>query len=94
MTVYYEWDVEEVDENEDIQNHNHTSSYTKAKEVAAIPNEGGIISRIVLVRDDDNCRSWAYMEDGKLPEWFEDAYGAEVAKVPKRFIKEVENASK
>lgn len=93
MTVYYEWDVEEVDEHEDVQHHNHTSSYAEAKAIAATPDEAGMTSRIVLVRDDDStrtgCRAWAYMEDGELPEWFEDASGVEIAKVPKRFHAEV-----
>lgn len=93
MTVYYEWDVEEVDVNEDIQHHNHTASYVEAKRIAETPDEIGMTSRIVLVRDDDKGRAWAYMEDGKLPEHFEDAHGVEIAKVPKRFNAEVERAS-
>jgi hypothetical protein len=89
MTVYYEWDVEEVDEHEDIQNHNHTDSFAKAKAINEIPCEEGMTSRIVLVRDDDKGRSWAYLEDGELPSHFEDAYGVKVAKVPERFHEEV-----
>lgn len=97
MTVYYEWDVEEVDEHDDIQHHNHTTSYAAAKAIAASPDEPGMTCRIVLVRDDDNTRtgyrSWAYLEDdGALPEYFEDAHGVERAKVPKRFHAEVDKA--
>lgn len=99
MTVYYEWDVEEVDEHDDVQDHYHTDSYASAKAIhAAVPGEGtNMTSRIVLIRDDDNTRTgqraWAYLEDGKLPEYFEDAHGVEVAKVPKRFHEEVARAS-
>lgn len=94
MTVYYEWDVEEVDEHDDIQDHYHSETYAAAKAIHELPNiEDGHISRIVLIRDDDNtrtgCRAWAYLEDGKLPEYFEDAHGVEIAKVPKRFHDEV-----
>jgi len=95
MTVYYEWDVEEIDENDDIQDHYHCDSYASAKAInEAVPAEGtSMTSCIVLVRDDDNtrtgCRSWAYLEDGKLPEYFEDAHGVEIAKVPKRFHAEI-----
>lgn len=93
MTVYYEWDVEEVDEHDDIIDHHHTDSYAKAKAINETPSDEGITSRIVLVRDDDNtrtgCRAWAYMEGSELPEYFEDANGVEVAKVPKRFHDEV-----
>lgn len=52
-------------------------------------SEEGMTSRIVLVRDDDKGRSWAYLEDGELPSHFEDAYGVKVAKVPGRFHEEV-----
>lgn len=93
MTVYYEWDVEEVDEHDDITDHNHTTSYAEAKRINDLSSDAGTTSRIVLVRDDDNtrtgCRSWAYLEDGELPEYFEDAHGVEIAKVPKRFHAEV-----
>lgn len=48
---------------------------------------------IVLVRYDDDdrssCRSWAYLkEDGSLPDFFADAHGHEIARVPKKFHKE------
>ena len=90
MTVYYEWDVEEVDQHGDIQDHNHSETYAEAKKFYAMPpGNPGMTSRIVLVRDDDKCRAWAYMENGTLPEHFEDANGVEVAKVPKRFHDEV-----
>ncbi len=97
MTVSYEWDVETVQAAEtqeyaagDILEHSHSDSYAESlNEVRTFAPHDGTGYRIVLVRDDDAGRSWAYMEDGKLPEFFEDAYGVETAKVPQRFHKEV-----
>jgi hypothetical protein len=96
-TVSYEWDVETVQEVEsaeyaagDILEHDHSETYAKAAHtIKTFTPDNGTSYQIVLVRDDDNGRSWAYMEGGILPEYFEDAYGAEVAKVPKRFHAEV-----
>lgn len=97
MSVRYEWDVEtcldmDSEGNEDIVDHNHTESYAEALADFKQPAEEGTFKRIVLVRDDDKCRSWAYMEEGKLPEYFEDAYNQETVKVPKRFHDEVTKA--
>lgn len=100
MTVIYEWDCElvadgdsEEYENEDVIDHAHGDSFrdvlATAESRRARP-EPGTKSAVVLVRDDDAGRSWAYLDDdGKLPEAFVDAYGREVAKVPQRFHKEV-----
>lgn len=47
-------------------------------------------TRLVLVRDADEGRSWAYVsDDGKLPEYFLDAYDRPTVKVPKRFHDEL-----
>lgn len=97
MTVRYEWDVETVAdgdsaENEDgeILDHNHCESYAEARRIADMEPEDGTRHVIVLVRDDDEGRSWAYLdEDGKLPEYFEDAYNQPVRKVAKKFHEEV-----
>ncbi len=90
MPVRYEWDVETVDMNGDVQDHDHKASYAECLTVAP-PAAGETHSR-VLVRDDDNGRSWAYIEDDKLPEHFLDAYDRIVAKVPVTFYREVEKA--
>ena len=96
MTTTYEWDVEEQtaedsDENEagEVLDHLFCTSYAEAKRQAARPASEGCKFVIVLVRDADDGRSWAYMEDGKLPTHFCDAYQSPVAKVPQRFHKEV-----
>lgn len=97
MTVYYEWDVEEVDKYGDIQDHYHSDNYSKCLKwynTQSANESSGFTSRIVLVRDDDKSRSWAYMVNGDLPLHFEDANGIEVAKVPKRFHDEVKKNSK
>lgn len=92
MTVYYEWDVEEVDQFGDVIDHNHFDSYVDALGCFNRLSEelsDDMTYEIVLVRNGDNERSWAYLENGELPESFEDAYGVETAKVPKRFVKEI-----
>ncbi len=96
MTVYYEWDVETVATvgtveiaDGDILEHRHQTCFSDALAVAALPAEPGTEHRIVLVRDDDAGRSWAYFSDGELDDRFEDAWARYAAKVPKRFYKEV-----
>lgn len=96
----YEWDVETVaavDSEDyaegDVVEHHHTASFAEAKQFAATEPDEGMEHRIVLVRDDDECRSWAYLkDDGTLPGAFEDAYSRRVAKVPTRFHFEVARA--
>ncbi len=90
--VVYEWDVETVaaaDTPElakgDVIDHYHCATYAEALTTAARTPEVGTLHEIVLVRDDDDGRAWAYVIDGALPERFEDASGSEVQKVPARF---------
>jgi hypothetical protein len=90
MTVRYEWDVELVNkDSDDIIDHNHFDKYADAVKAAALPTEERDFNRIVLVRDDDDGRSWAYVKNGKLPKEFRDAYCMRLAEVPKRFHAEV-----
>mgnify|MGYP001618257199 CR=1 FL=1 len=94
MTVHYEWDVELVrtyaDGDNDVVDHNFFSTYLGCKwYVNKKKLDPSYSLEIVLVCDDDNGRSWAYMEDGKLPEYFQDAYQNDVCKVPVRFHNEV-----
>lgn len=80
--IYYEWDIETVDEHGDIIDHD----FIDAPRLPAKENE-----RLVLVfnKGDDNegllDRSWAYVIDGKLPEEFENG-----RRVPKRFHEQLE----
>ena len=92
--VFYEWDLESFDpETDDIIDHAHFDK------CPGLPTEPGV--RLVLVRDEadgvvgdwDNTadlvrRCWAYVEDGKLPEVFDDGF----TKVPQRFHKELARA--
>lgn len=96
MAVSYEWDVEFVtsDEYQDIEHHWFCDSYAQALKVSKenanfIP---GCFTRIVLVRDDDDRRSWAYIDGDKLPEYAEDAYNVNWGKIPARFHSEVSRA--
>lgn len=85
MKTIYEWDYETVNKDGDIIDHNHADKLTEFSEVCKTDT-------LVLVRDSDNERAWAYVENGKLPEFFSDAYQRPTTKVPKRFHKELANA--
>lgn len=95
-SVAYEWDVEVVADGDsaeyedgEVIEHDHCGSYAEAKRKAGETPPEGCRYLIVLVRDDDNRRAWAYLENGKLPETFTDALGHEYKQVPKRFVDEV-----
>lgn len=97
MTVVYEWDCETVadgdsPEHEDGEciEHRHGESFAEVSAFAKTPAEKGTKHILVLVRDDYDGRSWAYVEDSKIDPYFYDANGQPVAKVPQRFVKEVE----
>ncbi len=107
MNTRYEWDAEQVavyasesyEEGEVIEHH-FADSLKEARQTVRSRSynaDAGTLSsegyELVLVRDDDGGRSWAYMENGKLPTHFRDAFGSEGARVPQRFHREVEKAS-
>jgi hypothetical protein len=97
--IFYEWDIEEVDEHGDIQDHNFSDK------CPGIPTDPKY--QLVLVRNevkglaDDfdgtasiNRRAWAYVycrdadcNDRLLPTYFDDHH-----KVPKRFHAELTKA--
>lgn len=96
--VIYEWDIETVTdedteehEKNEVLDHNFCESYKALREqLTRFPDAGdGLRFDVVLVRDGYYGRSWAYVEDGKLPEFFHDADGRNAALVPKRFHAEV-----
>lgn len=96
MSVCYEWDCESVAngdsddfENGEVLDHYHAETYAEVAQRALTVIEIQYRHEVVLVRDDDDGRSWAYVTDGKLPERFTDANGADGAKVPNKFHKEV-----
>ena len=100
MPVTYEWDREtltvgESEEYEDNEclDHMHARSFAEAKASLSEAPPDGCRFALVLVREDDEQRSWAYLEDdGTLPPFFMCAYGNEYRKVPKRFHDEVARA--
>lgn len=95
--VIYEWDCETVadgDSNDfedgEVISHLFGDSFQEVKRLSKLnPPEQGFRHEFVLVRDDEEGRSWAYVEGDKLPEFFTDADGADGAKVPQRFVKEI-----
>jgi hypothetical protein len=103
MAVGYEWAVEQValkdfsDHYEgDIVDVNHFTTFAEAKAYAD-NEEAWYRNDLVLIRNEYtpgqegiDDRSWAYMENGRLPERFE--YGGEETgnKVSQKFHKEVE----
>ncbi len=94
MPVRYEWSVETVttDEHNEVEDIDHRNSYAEVLAISKRTPPDGHRFDVGLVRDDDNGRSWAYIEDDKLPEHFLDAYDRIVAKVPVTFYREVEKA--
>lgn len=91
-TVEYEWAVETMDgpeDDADIIDVYHESTYAAAQAMA----NGKQNARVALVRNayrnGNRSRSWAYIEDGKLPVEFLDAYYRPIARVPVRFRREV-----
>ena len=78
MTVFYEWDVEthadgnspEYEDGEVID-HRFCASFKEAVLVASRPAPPNFRWAVVLVRDDDDRRSWAYLAaDNTLPPFF------------------------
>lgn len=92
MSVYYEWVIEWIEPVwGDVIDLDHRDTYAEALAVAvACPiKEDEEFIQIGLVRNDDHGRTWAYISEGVLPEYFEDAYGERRTNVPKRYLKEV-----
>jgi hypothetical protein len=89
--VVYEWDIETLD-GDDIIDHHH---FDYCPGIPDTPNQ-----RLVLVKDVGDSingltdRLWAYAENGKLPDEFEDAYQIKICPVPKRFHKELAKSLK
>jgi hypothetical protein len=106
MTVHYEWDLETVAhgdqeqyEDGEVLEHYHAKTFA---EVLAWRKDNppllGTRYEIVLVRDDNLQRTWAYTsrkerhnrpDQYTLPLHFEDANGVEATKVPARFRNEI-----
>ena len=91
MSIVYEWCVEVVDQHGDIVDNYFADSLAQAIEWAGDDDE--YEHQICLVRTEDTFngdRAWAYLTDGRLPEYFADAFGHDTTKVPQRFHRETE----
>lgn len=94
MTVEYEWVIEslegpDTDDGVEILDVTHADTYAEALKFAAQFKH----SRIGLARDTDDDRAWAYVENGELASHCEDAFGRQVAPVPKRFRQQFERGA-
>jgi hypothetical protein len=94
--IAYEWDVEEVDAHEDIVDHNFCDSLKPLLEhYGSAITAGNGTFRLVLVRDVGNDvdglidRHWAYVRNGKLPQFFSDGIADTGHRVPARFHREL-----
>lgn len=83
----------------EIHDHNYSEKAIEAlRAVRRGYGDPRIDVRLVLVRQTvDKYGSvsewaWAYVKDGKLPEFFSDAFDRQITKVPKKFIAELESA--
>lgn len=92
MSVKYEWTIEELEDGEVIDsdfrdkllefNFNH---FTTGIDLGLVRNEGNDIDGLTN-------RLWAYVKDGKLPDYFQDAYLQTTSiKIPARFHKELQD---
>jgi hypothetical protein len=91
FTTHYEWDVELHDpESGDVLDHNQQSSFADCLRVHS-PEENTQIVLVKTLWDVEigslERRTWAYVEDNELPEYFDDG-----SRVPKRFQAEVSKA--
>lgn len=85
--VQYEWTLEETEDGDIIDSDfSDTLDFNKAdlagKDLGLVRNEGNEIDGV-------NDRYWAYVKDGKLPEYFSDSRGEVNIKVPQRFHNEL-----
>ena len=93
--TYYEWDNEltrKHGEDFEIIDHDHSDICLGLPD--STPNEYGEFQVLVLVRNvvrnwDLSDRTWAYVKNGQLPEFFQDAWQRDDSKVPQRFHKEL-----
>lgn len=99
MSITYEWLVEEIDAADDIIDVCHFDEASDALNHANEVRARGGRTNIGIVRDRIDRsggldRAWAYLVDGKLGEEFLDACDEPVARIPVRFLLELEEAQK
>ena len=97
MWTAYEWDIETIerqtDGDEEVLDHYHAEKLKDYPEGAlTAENEPYEYNALVLVRDSDGDRVWAYVDltTLELPEFCDDAWQTETdVKVPQRFHTEI-----
>lgn len=98
MAVEYEWDLELVDEHDDVFDHVFCDSAVEVVREFKNAQLHGEVASIVLVRtvwglSGNEDRTWAYVKDGVLPEFTRDAYNRDAYKVPQKYHKEWRRAN-
>jgi len=83
LSTSYEWDIEEIDEFGDVEEHNFRS---KLKDLLEIKGDLVLVRTTGSEANGVDDRQWAYVENGELPETFSDG-----AKIPEKFRKELKN---
>lgn len=83
----YEWTIEAVNKDGDIEDVDHADSKDDALKLAKATKAHSV--NVCLVRDSGprlETRMWAYLKNGVLPATFSDSEGCDTGvKVPKRF---------
>ena len=89
--VAYEWTLETVEDG-DIIDSNFADNLTEIDNADLIGKDLGLVRNEGNENDGVTDRLWAYVKDGKLPEYFSDSMGTPIAiKVPQRFHNELKN---
>tara|TARA_R100000306_G_C4329666_1_gene119556 strand:- start:342 stop:665 length:324 start_codon:yes stop_codon:yes gene_type:complete len=100
--VNYEWDVETVNSDGDVEDHNFADKMKDLLGYFLDQSQQGCRKRLVLVRstgDDESGltgRLWAYVEDGDFErgEFQDCGAGGPIypgVEIPKRFVEELES---
>lgn len=91
MKVAYEWNIETVDAYDDIVDNDFADKLATLN-----PEDLDSMHRLCCVRDEYTDtegvqdRQWCYPTDDGLPEFFQDAYQQNGAKVPQKIRREFE----
>lgn len=100
MIIRYEWTVEVIrdygDGVEDIIESDFFDTFAKAKQNSLINCNPvheyvqiGLVRQVFDSVDTLLSTSWAYITDGKLPEYLTDSSNRQIRKIPIRFHKEI-----
>lgn len=88
-TIKYEWTLEEID-NGDVVDSDFSDTLTFDKSLLGMNTLLGLVRNEGNENDGVTDRLWAYVKDGKLPEYFTNANGQTVSyKVPVKFHNEL-----